>query len=161
MEIPGGRKFILALIIVVALLAIMLIMAIRQTLAEGITLSFGGIITTIVGWFFRSNTENNKAALAAGKARDEETTLLDTLSDSDVLARAGGRSGSDVAGAVERVADGAAGAMRGRADALGAELSGEAEVARGRLRGAATAGGGGSGGYCIPPTAGGERWPTG
>jgi uncharacterized protein (UPF0254 family) len=140
-ESAGGRKYTLAVLIVLVFLFTIVWLAVTGRLEALIAGIFVSGITAVKGIFDASNSANTRAALDAGKVeRDEEAVTVGALDASGVLARAGAATGVDVAGAVGAVAEGTVGAVSQRIDAVGKELSGEAEAARNRLRQAATAG---------------------
>jgi len=133
-ERTGGRKWWLAVVALVGFFGLLYLLAAIGRLDVGTGGVLVGAITWVLTQFGLLNTANNKAALAAGKAKDEEATRLAGLSDSDVLAAA---SATD---AVAAVADGAAGDLSGAGDACRAGITQAGDAARERLRGAATPG---------------------
>jgi hypothetical protein len=134
MEKMGGRKFFMALLVTVVVLAVFVILALKGTLGEGLCVTLGGWVTAVLAQFGFFNTANTKAALAAKGAANAETTRLNGLSDSGVLAAACATE------AVRSTVDGASELMRGTVNAARAAVSGAANEGRERLRGAATAG---------------------
>ena len=136
MEKMGGRKFFMALLVTVVVLAVFVILALKGQLGEGLAVTLGTWVTAILAQFGFFNTANTKAALAAKGAENDEKIRLNGMSDVDVLTAAG------ATGAVSSTVDGAVVAVRGAVDAARAEVSGAADEGRERLRRAATPGGG-------------------
>mgnify|MGYP001613963314 CR=1 FL=1 len=124
MQIPGGTKFALTLLVLIVFLAVFVMLAEAGRLGEGIAAIVGGLITGTLTQFGLLNTANNKAALAAGKARDEERTALSGMSARDVLDRAGDRTGADVPGAVGAAADAGGDRLDAGARAVVSQLRG-------------------------------------
>lgn len=133
-----GGKWWLALLALLPLAAVLVIAAVQGKLDVGLA----GILTGAMSWtltqFGFFNTANNKAALAAGKAKDETANALATATPGDVLAAAGAATGSDVAGTVERIADGAVASGARCGDECRAGVHAAADAARDALRSAAT-----------------------
>jgi hypothetical protein len=98
----GGRKFLLALLVILVLLAVLLIAALTGRLETGLAGVIIGAVTWVLTQFGILNSSITKAALVAGKAEGNEADKLAAMPASDVLTYSGSAGAVDneiVAGA--------------------------------------------------------------
>lgn len=137
LEKIGGRKFALALVIVLVVLAVLIIAAVQGKLDTGLAGVLVGAVTWVATQFGLTNAAITRKSMEVGGAT---TGSVSGASDGDVLAAAG------ATGTVQRASDGAVAVMSGRVeqarsdgaragDAAHDAISAAADAARDRLAG--------------------------